>query len=706
MFTDDMNACTDDFCAAGVPSNPPKAAGTSCGGALVCDAAGACVGCNAATDCPGADDECKTRTCVASVCGVAFTAAGTTVAAQTAGNCLKATCDGSGGITDIADDTDLPVDDGNACTGEACNAGAPSHPAQANGLVCTDGNACTVADTCQAGVCTGGAPVACAALDQCHDAGVCDTATGVCSTPSKADGSACADGNACTQTDTCQAGTCTGANPVTCAALDQCHAVGTCDTTTGVCSNPSKADGSACADGNACTQSDTCQAGTCTGASPCVNGTCTIGGSGYTCACSAGFNGTNCEIDIDDCASNPCLNGGTCTDGVNSFTCQCPPEFTGATCQTPVVVGPCAPSPCQNGGTCIDGGSTYTCQCTGGFSGTNCTVFSAGDPHSALAPTIADIDGDGKPDVLIANAESGSAATPSGSLSVLRGNGDGTLQGENNYVGAPLSSNAVVAADVNGDGWLDAITVNGQTNLGTVDGSISVYLNGGAASPGTFGAPTSFTTGTNSSLHLCAADFNGDGAIDIATTSVSNNVSVMIGDGAGGFGAPTLIPIASTGGVQSTIATADFDGDGKSDLVVTSPSSARVSVLMNQGNGSFAAPVQYANSKNGQTSGLAIGDFDADGKLDILSNGAAGLYLFFFKGVGDGTFASGVASNVSGARSPTRRSASSPATSAVTASSTPTCCARRRRAASIRSPARVTARSPWARWSRPGPRRA
>ena len=67
---------------------------------------------------------------------------------------------------------------------------------------------------------------------------------------------------------------------------------------------------------------------------------------------------------------------------------------------------------------------------------------------------------------------------------------------------------------------------------------------------------------------------------------------------------------------------------------------------MNQGNGSFAAPVQYANNKGGQTSGLAFGDFDGDGTLDILSNGAAGLYLFFFKGIGNGTFVSGVSSNV------------------------------------------------------------
>ena len=59
-----------------------------------------------------------------------------------------------------------------------------------------------------------------------------------CSNPTKADGTPCNDGNACTQTDTCQAGTCTGANPVTCAAPDQCHDAGTCNPATGVCSNP------------------------------------------------------------------------------------------------------------------------------------------------------------------------------------------------------------------------------------------------------------------------------------------------------------------------------------------------------------------------------------------------------------------------------------------------------------------------------------
>jgi hypothetical protein len=104
------------------------------------------------------------------------------------------------------------------------------------------------------------------ALDQCHDGGICDHTTGVCSNPAKADGSTCNDGNACTRSDSCQAGVCIGANAVACIPLDQCHIAGTCDPTTGACSNPTAAGGTFCNDGNACTQTDTCNsAGVCIG---------------------------------------------------------------------------------------------------------------------------------------------------------------------------------------------------------------------------------------------------------------------------------------------------------------------------------------------------------------------------------------------------------------------------------------------------------
>ncbi|WP_437686100.1 FG-GAP-like repeat-containing protein [Sorangium sp. So ce176] len=493
----------------------------------------------------------------------------------------------------------------------------------------------------------------------------------------------------------CQSGTCTDVNE--CAlGTDNCDANAACTDTPGsfTCACNAGYEG----DGVTCTDIDECALGT----DDCdTNATCTDTPGAFTCACNAGYEGDGVTCtDIDECAGSPCQNGGTCTDGIDSYTCACLSGYTGAGCETDI--DECAGSPCQNGGTCTDGIDSYTCACLPTYEGTSCeacegsladcngltsdgcevnlqsdashcnacnsacgsgqicsnggcqtppsgqvpgTPIDASVPHGPLAPAIADVNGDGKLDILVANAESASSTTPSGSLSVFHGNGDATVQPELYYTGAPLSSNAVVAVDVDGDGWLDAVTVDGQTNLPTSNGSISVYRNLGPSAPGTFGTPTSFTTGTPGSVHLCAADFDRDGVADIATTSVAlNQVSVIMGTGGGSFGAPTLISIAATGGVQSSIACRDLNGDGFSDLVVTSPGAARLSILINQGDASFAAPVAYTNTVNGQTAGIAFGDADGDGKLDILSNGAAGRYLFFFKGNGDGTVASGVGS--------------------------------------------------------------
>src|SRR5207247_1071558 len=123
-------------------------------------------------------------------------------------------------------------------------------------------------DTCQSGSCVGANPVTCTASDQCHVAGTCNPATGTCSNPNAANGTACSDGDACTQSDACQSGSCVGANPVTCTASDQCHVAGTWNPATGTCSNPDAANGTACTVRDARPQSDACQSGSCVGANP------------------------------------------------------------------------------------------------------------------------------------------------------------------------------------------------------------------------------------------------------------------------------------------------------------------------------------------------------------------------------------------------------------------------------------------------------
>src|SRR5206468_2549636 len=147
-----------------------------------------------------------------------------------------------------------------------CNpaTGVCTNPIALNGTLCNDNNACTTGETCQNGSC--GAPtftVVCTASDQCHTAGTCNTTTGLCSNPQKSNGATCNDGDACTRTDTCQAGVCTGGNPVVCTALDQCHVLGVCMPSSGTCTNPNAVNGTVCSDGNVCTVGDACLNGSC-----------------------------------------------------------------------------------------------------------------------------------------------------------------------------------------------------------------------------------------------------------------------------------------------------------------------------------------------------------------------------------------------------------------------------------------------------------
>ena len=356
----DNNTCTGDVCTAGAPSNPVLPLGTNCGTTpggdpLLCDDAGQCVGCNAATDCPGADDECKARTCVNKVCGVSYTAQGTAVAAQTPNDCLSQVCDGNGAIVASPDDADVPVDDGNACSDEQCAAGLPIHPDKNNGTACNDGDACSMTDMCMAGACTGTNPVSCMALDQCHVAGTCDSATGMCSNPNAMDGTSCADGNACTQTDACQAGTCTGGNPVTCTALDQCHVAGVCDGATGMCSNPDAADGTSCSDGNACTVMDSCQTGACSSGTP------------VTCM-----------------ALDQCHVAGVCDTGTGM--CSNPNAMDGTACTSGGVNGACGAGACV---ACGDGQKAATEACDDGNTTNNdgCSSTCAVEPNYTCAGT-------------------------------------------------------------------------------------------------------------------------------------------------------------------------------------------------------------------------------------------------------------------------------------------------------------------------------
>src|SRR5437773_9483714 len=209
--------------------------------------------------------------------------------------------------------TDTPAcDDGSGCTTNTCDFAGCHYTPVADGTECDDGDGCTQSDSCQAGVCTGTNPVVCAAADQCHDAGICEPATGLCSNPAKADGAACDDGDACSFNDSCDgSGQCVG-TAITCTS-DQCNTQ-TCNGTSSCTVTPNT--GAACDDGKACTAADTCQNGTCVGNAALLDGAACDDEN--SCTSHDTCQDRRCAVTPEP-DSTPCDDGNACTSG---DTCQ------------------------------------------------------------------------------------------------------------------------------------------------------------------------------------------------------------------------------------------------------------------------------------------------------------------------------------------------------------------------------------------------
>jgi hypothetical protein len=184
----------------------------------------------------------------------------------------------------------------------------------------------------------------------------------------------------------------------------------------------------------------------------------------------------------------------------------------------------------------------------------------------------------------------------------------------------------LVCADFNGDTIKDIITINyGAAN-------ISLLLGNGS---GGF-LPATNTVVCSWLSAICTADFNGDNKADIAVVcGGSDLVDVLLGNGSGGFSAPTSYS-TTTGGPVS-LATADFNGDGKVDLLASNMNSQNVSVLLGNGLGGFSAPTQF--SVGSQPRHTIATDVNNDGKADIITANGASNNVSVLLGDGTGNFA-------------------------------------------------------------------
>jgi hypothetical protein len=276
---------------------------------------------------------------------------------------------------------------------------------------------------------------------------------------------------------------------------------------------------------------------------------------------------------------------------------------------------------------------------------------------ATLSVAIADLNGDGRPDLVVANQCMTTTNCANGGVGVLLGNGDGTFQSAVVYA-AGYGANAVAVGDLNGDAHPDlvvaSVCVSSNTCGSSSYGGVSVLLANG---DGTFRTATTYNSGGGNAMSVAIKDVNGDGLRDVIVANQcltrfncnSGGVSVLLGSANGTLKAASNY---SSGGYSAmSVAVADVDGDGDPDVIVSSLCSDSincvdgvVAVLINQGGGTFKSAVTYTSNGYGASS-VAVGDVNGDGVADLVvdnicktssSCGKGGVGVLI--GNGDGTF--------------------------------------------------------------------
>ena len=218
-------------------------------------------------------------------------------------------------------------------------------------------------------------------------------------------------------------------------------------------------------------------------------------------------------------------------------------------------------------------------------------------------------------------------------VTVLFGDGTGVFTVDS-AVAVGISPVSVAVGDFNGDGNLDLVTANFGGN------NVTVLL--GDGSGGFVEAPGSpFAVWTNPQS-IALSDFNGDGNLDIATANNgTNDATVLLGDGTGGFMAAAGSPFPM-GLFPQSLAVGDVNGDGNPDLISANSGNNTVKVLLGNGSGGFTGGGAFPVGSFPQS--VAAADFNGDGNLDIATANSGSNTVTVLLGNGLGGFTAAVGS--------------------------------------------------------------
>jgi hypothetical protein len=242
---------------------------------------------------------------------------------------------------------------------------------------------------------------------------------------------------------------------------------------------------------------------------------------------------------------------------------------------------------------------------------------------------IADLNGDGQPDIVVANQTLNN-------IGVFLNTGGGTL-GPGSFLAVAGRPDSISLFDINGDGHIDIVLVVVNNSVG----QLQVMLGDGK---GGFAAPVAIPTGgVSPSSNTVIADFNGDGIPDIAFGSSFNSpqIAIIFGDGHGGFSAPRVIDVAGDTTAATELVLLDFNKDSKNDLVVNTVHQISFFnhesfLLLNDGAANFSIAKLSSAGFTGDSAGFvtAVADFNANANPDLLFGSGSLPFIMFGDGHG------------------------------------------------------------------------